>query len=218
MVGTWDELRITLRQLESENPGPLRSFPTPSVGSLSPPFRISLAAWAVDIAADLHARFGDDVVLTVGYLHYPSRTLRRADGSVFELPPPPEALLLDPQEVEVTLAEPVDVRSGYDVTADFLIWNKSIGNFDIFNPTARVIDPRTLAVVGMYAGPQAAVGVRFTLAGGDKKALPLLIGTASLDPMLGYAVPPGDWAVDAILPLGKEGMRRTPPLPLTVIA
>ena len=70
----------------------------------------------------------------------------------------------------------------------------------------------------MYAGPQAAVGIRFTLAAGDKEALPLLIGTASLEPMLGYAVPPGDWAVDAILPLGKQGMRRTPSLPLKIIA
>jgi hypothetical protein len=216
VVGTWDELRITLRQLEREDPGPLRSFPTPSVGSLSGPFRISLAAWAVDIAADLHARFGADVVLTVGYLHYPSQTLRRADGSVFELPPPPEAPLLVPEEVEVTLAEAVEVRSGYDVTANLLIWNKSIANLDIYNPIARVIDPRTLAVVGMYAGPQPAVGVRFTLDVGDKKALPLLVGTASLEPSLGYAVPSGEWALDTILPLGRDGMRRTPPLPLTV--
>lgn len=218
MVGTWDEVRTILRQLEAESPTPLRSFPTPSIESRSPPFHISLAAWAVDIAANLHSRFGDDVVLTVGHLHFPSRTLRRADGSELELPPP-DAPVLKPEEAEVTLPHPVEVRSGYDLRTELTIKNKGMPTLDIYTGdtlTARVIDPNTLLVVGQFAGVQAAIGTIYTVERGKESTVPLLIGTASLEPSLGYAIPAGKWALDAILPLGQDGMRRTPPLPLTV--
>lgn len=216
-MNTWEELRNVLLQLEAERPIPLRLWPTTSVEDRPPPFFIFLSAWAVDVAADLHARFGDEVILQVGHLHYPSRTLRRADGSVFALPPPPHAPLLSPEEVELTLLQPVEVRSGYDLTTELIIKNKGLPDLHIHGTLmARVIDPHTLAVVGQFAGPQEAPLKIFTVERGRELAVPLLIGTASLEASLGYAIPPGEWAIDAILPLGKDGMRRTPPLPLTV--
>lgn len=47
--------------------------------------------------------------------------------------------------------------------------------------------------------------------------IPLLVGTASIDPALGYTVPPGDWAVRATLRMADGTQLSTPLLPLTVI-
>jgi len=194
-------------------------WPGTSIENIQPPFRIWLAAWAVDIATDLHSRFGDDVVLTVGHLHFPSRTLQSADGSVLELPPPPHAPVLNPEEAEVALPLPIEVRSGYDLTAELIIKNNSLPTLDIAAGNglmARVIDPNTFVVLGQFAGVQPAIARIITVKRGKESTVPLLVGTASLEPSLGYAIPPGEWALDAILGLGHEGMRRTPPLPLTV--
>jgi hypothetical protein len=56
--------------------------------------------------------------------------------------------------------------------------------------------------------------------------IPLLIGTASFTDGLGYAVPPGNWGLQATLALvpdprpesGERLLRRTQVLPLTVTA
>lgn len=48
------------------------------------------------------------------------------------------------------------------------------------------------------------------------------LATASFDPRLGYAVPPGEWGLRAVLVLGPDPenapRRRTPVLPLTITA
>jgi hypothetical protein len=52
--------------------------------------------------------------------------------------------------------------------------------------------------------------------------IPLLVGTASSRPELGYAVPPGEWGIQVTLKLGQDPrsplLRRTPILPLTITA
>ena len=51
---------------------------------------------------------------------------------------------------------------------------------------------------------------------------PLLIGTASSTPRLGYTIPPGHWGIQVTLTLGRpprdSPRRRTPVLPLTITA
>ena len=50
--------------------------------------------------------------------------------------------------------------------------------------------------------------------------IPLLIGTASFAPRLGYSIPPGGWRLEASVTLGPDPrealVRRTPLLPLTI--
>lgn len=71
-MATWDELRVVLAELLENPDHPLRRFPGPHVDDVPPPYRIQLDAWAVDIAADLYRRFGDEVELTVGVQRYPN--------------------------------------------------------------------------------------------------------------------------------------------------
>ena len=69
-MSVWDQLKVALLNLEGS--GALASYPDPSVDEgRQPPFVIRLAPWATDAAEELHQRFGDDVELVVGLLHYP---------------------------------------------------------------------------------------------------------------------------------------------------
>jgi hypothetical protein len=69
-MAEWNEVWAVLARLRDERPGPLMQWPDPSYQH-SPPFRIKLAASSRSIAEDLHRRFGDDVLLTVGFLPFP---------------------------------------------------------------------------------------------------------------------------------------------------
>lgn len=76
--------------------------------------------------------------------------------------------------------------------------------------------------MGGFAGFQAEPLVTFWVGPGETGRVPLLIATASFDPRLGYAVPPGEWGLRAVLVLGPDPenapRRRTPVLPLTITA
>jgi hypothetical protein len=98
--------------------------------------------------------------------------------------------------------------------------------------TAQVLDPDTRVVVGGFAGMQRLPLIHFRAAPGDSVVVPVLVGTASFSPDLGYVVPAGKWAIQVILELedenatgwdrgtGRPGRRRvrTPLLPITVTA
>jgi hypothetical protein len=61
-VAVWDELRLVITELLDT--GALMSYPDPRHDRDDhPPYRIELAPWATDVAADLCHRFGDDVEL-----------------------------------------------------------------------------------------------------------------------------------------------------------
>ena len=82
--------------------------------------------------------------------------------------------------------------------------------------TARIADPATGRTVGGYAGFQYSPWIGFTADPGDTLRIPLLVGTASYVADLGYAVPPGQWALFATLELTDGRTRETPLLPVTV--
>ena len=75
-------------------------------------------------------------------------------------------------------------------------------------------------MVGGYSGAQTLPLKFFLAAPGGSARIPLLIGTASVTPRLGYTVPPGEWGIQATLKLGPDprspSRRRTPILPLTI--
>jgi hypothetical protein len=219
-MAVWDELKVILARLRDEQPGTLLHGPMPEVDEgRQPPFVIGLAPWAAAAAEDLHRRFGDHVDLTVGALPYPP-------GRRQQRPPADQpAELLDPHEVTVELDGAATVGSGQTLHHGLLIGNRTGQALQIATNgglTATVVDPATGEVVGGYAGWQTLPLVVFTVASGAREQIPLLIGTASSTPRLGYTIPAGTWGIQATLTLGNYPSdpyhRRTPVLPLTVTA
>ena len=189
------------------------SYPDPSVDRTDqPPFCIDLTPWATDIAADLHRRFGDGVELRVGALGYPDP--RAATVPQIEAKPP-----LDPAEALVELDGPGMVQSGDVLLTGLLIANVSDHELTVNTNgrlTALVLDPRTGNVVGGYSGAQRLPLVRFALRPGDRTTIPLLVGTTSFVPELGYRVPEGAWEMAADLHLGDGRVVRSVPVPLVI--
>jgi hypothetical protein len=223
----WDELKIVLLDLEPQ--GVLTAYPDPRVDEgREPPFEIHLAPWATDAAEDLHRRFGDDVRLIVGALRYPERLRWRQHPSA-----PDDIPDLDPTVMIVELEAPIVVSSGRTAQGALRIHNMTTGIIVICTNgqvTAQVVDPRTRAVVGGGGGGQILPGVYFRAAPGETVVVPVLVGTASFLPELGYAVPAGEWAIRVVLELADdngEGWHkslaeqrrlRTPLLPISVTA
>ena len=221
-MGTWDELKVVLTQLQRDRSRPLRGYPDPrSDDRRAPPFQIELAAWAEGIAGELHGRFGEDVDLRVGFLHFPDRQWLDHSGQPRQSHPEGRAPLLDPDQISVSLDSELEARSGYDFRSGLVVRN--LGAQDVVvrtngQVTAAVIDPGTDEVVGGFAGAQRLPLVLMRIVPGAGATIPLLGGTASTVPRLGYAIPPGAWAIEATLELAGHGRRRTPPLAMSVVA
>ena len=183
--------------------------------------RVRLSLWASqeDLAARLHERYDDGVDLTVGYLHYPDRALLNFDGSPVELSFPERPPLLPSDMGDVAVPENLRVTSGHRLRSELSIRNR--GSEDIVietngSVTATVVDRETNERVGSFEGAQTMPLVRYSAAPGTTVKVPLLVGTACLLPRLGYAVPPGEWAMEVVLGVANRGRFITPHLPLTV--
>jgi hypothetical protein len=244
-MAVWDELKVVLARLRDQQPDTLTQWPMLDVDEgTQPPFTIRLAPWATATAEELHRQFGADIELTVGALPYP---LGRKPTQPLAASPP--AGLLDPHETAVRLDGPAVVSSGHTLQHGLLLQNLTGRELQIATNgqvTAVVVDPHTGEVVGGYAGFQQLPLIIFRVAPGQTERVPLLIGTASCTPRLGYTIPPGDWGIQAGLkfvpPHDAEGhpsprdahrrairaivsrpgrdlpRRRTPILPLTITA
>lgn len=175
--------------------------------------RVDLRAYAEDDARQLVERYGDAVEVRVGSLRYPPDPGEGRPAPVTSREP-----LLD-EDVEVRLARPLVVRSGYDLHSELFVINRSTAPLVIENngtQFGRVLDPATGEVVGGFSGARILPLVRFTASPGESVTVPLVVGTASFKRSLGYAVPPGDWAVEVTLDLGTNRRRRAPLLPLRI--
>lgn len=217
-----DELRVILTRLRDEQPSPLLQWPDPRAEEgRPPPYQITLAPSAAAVAEDLHERFGEAVVLTVGCLPYP--TGRQPDRSVARLTSQPPGELLNPLAVRAELDGPATVRSGQTLRHGLLVRNLTSQRLTIATNgqvTAVVVDPKTRNVVGGFAGAQTLVSISVQVAPGTTERIPLLIGTASFKPDLGYTVPAGSWGIEVPLALQRDLRTReprlTPVLPLTI--
>src|ERR1019366_5489058 len=213
-MAMWDDLKVVLFRLREESLNPLASYPDPRVDrDRVPPFGIDLAAWATDVAADLNGRFGADVELVVGGLQYPSRALSRP------LLAPPVVPDLGPAEMSLVLVGPLSVRSGHTETHGIRLHNptaQEVGIVTNRQVTASVVDPDTNRQIGGFPGPQRLPRHVFHVAPGGTERIPLIVGTASFVPDLGYAVPPGEWALRITLNLDDGRAFRTPSLPFTI--
>jgi hypothetical protein len=225
-MAVWGELRVALARVLEERPGALIRYPDLDQGDGgTPPYVIGLAPWAEAEAGQLYRRFGDLVSLTVGALPYPPGAPARRPVR----PPDRPAELLGPGEADAELDGPAVVRSGHTLRHGLLVRNRSGAELAIATNgrvTAVVVDPRGGEVVGGFSGAQTLPLVTFRVPAAGTERIPLLIGTASFTPRLGYAVPPGSWGLQATLELVPSGPgpepaeripRRTPILPLTII-
>jgi hypothetical protein len=134
-------------------------------------------------------------------------------------------MILSPDEVTAALDSPAVVRSGHTLRHGLLLTSHAETELQVAtngHVTAVVVDPRTGQVAGGFSGAQILPLMIFTLAPERPCRIPLVIGTASFIPELGYAVPPGDWAIRVTLNIGPgPGHARemkTPPLPVTITA
>ena len=213
-MSVWDSLKIVLIRLLDEQPGAFVHYPGPHIDQdRQPPFQIGLAAWAIDAAEELHDRFGSDVTLSVGALAYPSGTDDNLTGHDADTAP-----VVDTSRIGIELDRPLSVRTGRDERYELLLTNRTESVLSISSNgqlTAVVVDPGSGRVVGGFAGFQTLPLVTFLIPAGVTQKIPLLVGAASFDRALGYAVPPGIWAVRA--PIVVNGNRmNTRTLPLTV--
>jgi hypothetical protein len=135
------------------------------------------------------------------------------------------AALLDPAQADTELDGPPVVSSGHTLRHGLLLRNHTSAELAIATNgqvTAIVVDPRSGEVVGGYSGFQNRPLVTFRVPAGGTERIPLLIGTASFTERLGYAVPPGIWAIQVPLRLASgpdpwdQVPRQTRVLPLTV--
>ena len=211
-MGGWDSLRVELRRLLEESPDAFMFLPDPDSERSEKRIRIGLAAWATDIAADFHARYGDLLDLHVGMMRFPGRELlgnahllqvhgEPAEGAGFGVEP----------------LAPLTVRSGRHAHRDLLITNRTertellITNGEL----SSAVTNSSGAVVGRFAGPHTLARVGFEIAPQQTRPVPVLIGTASMVPELGYAVPPGQWTLVVVLQT-ETGSMLLAPLDLTV--
>lgn len=164
-----------------------------SVGRGAGVIHLVLRADGQDAAAEVLAEYGELVEITVGLLPYPDR---------FGGDPACEALVGpiagDSQLVAVAHVEARSVRSGLDFRGTVTVRNTGADAFDFQSGprhAAVVFKPGSESPSGFYTGGMDAVGFGKRLAPGESVDLELVGGTASCDPALGYALPPGQYEV-----------------------
>jgi hypothetical protein len=212
---TWERLRHDLSRLQDARPRALQQYPTPDPGYRRPPVEIHLAADAESTAADLHNTYGDFVSLRVGALPYPLTA---------EAPGPParsrrtERDTVSPAEMRIALETPLTLRSGQTTAHAVLLTNLSDNDIRVHTNghlTADIVND-TGTTVGGYTGAQHLPLVIFTALPSDTVRIPVLVGTASYSPELGYAIPAGTWHLTAPMNLGDGRQLLTPALEFTV--
>jgi hypothetical protein len=212
-----DEMLLEIRQ--PRDSGHVRAFQ--STGVVKGRLMIHLQADQEELAATLLATYGDGLSLKVGAFTFPM--LADPSGDSGRRPSVSESgiSLISDVGLDVSLPEPLAVVSGR--TERFFVVFTNHGEDEVVLATngaltARVIDPETEQVVGGFVGMQAAPLILIRVLPGDARTVPLLVGTASFKSRLGYAMPPGEWMVDAIVETQILGKRRTPLQPLQIIA
>ena len=181
------------------------------LGSSKGAVQVRLWADQLEVAEELHRRYGDAVELEVGRFPYPDRFAGRhprVSPDPPDLPPPL------PEGVVLSLPDDFSVRSGATGRTVLTVRNnmandvRSSSNGTLHPP---IVDPVTGQTVGGYEGAMTAQLKVVTIAPGAAADLPVLVGTASSRPELGWAVPPERWALRFGLQVGDGRGERVQP-------
>ncbi len=180
---------------------------------------VQLAADQEGLAATFHRRHGDAVELRVGVFPYPPvlDVDRREKGSAVGARP--QLPLLPSEEFEVSLEGDIVISSGATARGVLRIQNRGSAEAVIETNggvTARVVDPQTNRGVGGYVGAQALPLIKYRIPPDGTVSIPLLVGTASSVRSLGYAIPPGSWAIEVPLQIEGRGKFKTSLLPILI--
>lgn len=219
VLAAWDGLRHDLDALADQRPHVLMMWPQTGTRYHRGPVHIHLDASApgVAAAAQLHDRYGDFVALRVGALRYPPDPEQGRALSLRESRSRRD--LVDPEEMTFSLDGTLSVRSGESATHMLVLLNTSNHAITVETTgqlTGVVVDPKTGRTVGGVTGPATQPLIPFTAHPRQTVAIPLLVGTASFEPDLGYTVPAGAWQLFAALNLQDGRRLETPALELTI--
>jgi hypothetical protein len=171
---------------------------------------VNLRGGQVEVAASLHERYGDAVVITVGAFPYPR--IESGDASIFDSNRELPDWAPLPDEVSVSLEKGIEIRSGSHVRSTLTIRNETMLEVVTDQRIAPIVDPTSGLVVGRYNGVLTMEWRRDRIPAGESKEVPILIGTASTQRDLGYSVPPGSWAIRVYLHLGHRRFQRDIPI------
>lgn len=215
-LDAWEQLRHDLRRLEDAQPRVLVGRPGLGPRYHRPPVCIELTAKAEHAAADLYQRYGAFVSLRVGALPYP---LPDGPGN------PPwqsrqgrEPDVASTTEMHFVLDGALSVRTGETTTHALILTNLSSADISVHTNghlTASIVDEIGSVVGGSY-GPQISPLIIFTAKPSESIRIPVLVGTDSYSPELGYTIPPGIWHLTALMILSDGRQLLTPGLELTI--
>ena len=210
----WERLRPELDELRLVQPPILQLSPSTNQRFCHPPFDIHLSADAEPTAEQLHRNYGKFVSLSVGALAYPPTT---DDYEPHQNSEP--ATTADPHELRAELDGPLSIKRGQTAVHHLHVTNLSNQSIEVHTNgqiTTTIIDPATGKTVGGYWGYQNLPLIIFTAAPAETVRIPLLVGTASFQPTLGYTVPPGTWGLLAPLHLGDRRHLVCGPMDVTI--
>jgi hypothetical protein len=185
---------------------------------------VHLRADQAELARQLHDRYDGLVGLMVGRLPYPDAHAEGVVSRRKRFRPTHVTRARLPAHIEVSLVEKIEVVSGGQVKSQLRVWNRGSADIAVnthgYQLTALVVDPATGEIVGEVENIFPAVLGVFEVPAGGVRDIPLLIGTASLNPDLGWAVPPGRWAIQVALPMAgdRHEVGQSPLLPIDIVA
>lgn len=216
LVSVWEDLQPFLRELENDDSllwcgGRGRGQDLP--------FHLLLEPWAVDVAEEIHWRFGDAVELQVGAMTYPERHI--VSPRTIDLQP---SILIEPDDITANLEGSHEIPSGRTLATGLRLHNHTDADIEIRTygewTDTRLVDPGSGDIVGGYRGyiprPMIKHGKAYQLSPHGSVLIPLTVGTASTVGELGYAVPPGEWGLVVYLWLVNHEYVRTPPILFTI--
>jgi hypothetical protein len=174
---------------------------------------VILPANALAKAADLKARYGDAIKLTVGMFPYP---LAGAEARCEELP---ATEVID--GLKITISDPGAPVAGNAFGAETQltveVHNTGTAPVRVGGGTAAgsILDAHGKVVSAVPPHDDMAA-VPIVIDPGGSAELPVNVTIASCDPALGYVVPPGEYMLVATLDDADRGALRSEPLTITV--
>ncbi len=167
-----------------------------SIGQGLGPVEVGLPAPEQQLAAELVDRYGDIISVRVGNFAYPLSPDAQPVGGACIADP---AGSTDLNGLRATIQlDHATIGVVDQVTGTVTVTNAGDQpvSFDSGSPlVASIVMPGTTTVVAAYDGSITGVGDGATLQPGESHIIPLVAGTASCDPSLGFTLPPGQYEV-----------------------